>query len=98
MGDIKHHLFDADPKYQALIALAKDASSVYHVTERSAPVCFVHGISECGIQVPMGQSVRMFEALTRKGVKSLLLCSNLGVYGADPEVRTAMVEFLCSRV
>ena len=98
MGDIKHHLFDADPKYQALIELAKDASSVYHVTENSAPVCFVHGISECGIQVPMGQSVRMFEALTRKGVKSLLLCNNLGVYGSDPEVQTAMVEFLCRRV
>ncbi len=98
MGDIKHHLFDADPKYQALIALAKDASSVYHVTENSAPICFVHGISECGIQVPMGQSVRMFEALTRKGVKSLLLCNNNGPYGADPEVQTAMLDFLCNRV
>ena len=98
MGNLKHHLFDSDPEYQQLIARAKEASSVYHVTEHSAPMCLVHGISECGIQVPMGQSVRMFEALTRKGVKSLLLCNNNGFYGADPEVQGAMVEFLCSRV
>ena len=98
MGDIKHHLFDADPTYQALIALAKEASPVYHVTERSAPTCLVHGIAECGIQVPMGQSLRMFEALTRKGVKSLLLCNNNGLFGADPEVAAAMLDFLCRRV
>ena len=46
----------------------------------------------------MGQSVRMFEALTRKGVKSLLLCNNNGPYGADPEVQLAMVDFLIRRV
>jgi len=98
MGDIKHHLFDNDPKYQELIAMAKDASSIYHVTENSAPICFVHGISDPGPQVPMGQSIRMFEALTRKGVKSLLLCNNKGPYGADPEVQLAMVDFLVRRV
>lgn len=97
MGDVKHHLFDRDPKYQELIALARDASSIYHVTENSAPICFVHGLGD-GPQVPMGQSVRMFEALTRKGVKSLLLCNNNGPYGMDPEVQLAMIEFLCRRV
>jgi len=98
MGDIKRHLFDSDPTYQALIKLTKEASPVYHVTEKSAPLCLVHGIFDCGVQVPMGQSVRMFEALTVKGVKSLLLCNNNGIYGTDPEVQQAMLEFLCSRV
>ena len=46
----------------------------------------------------MGQSVRFFEALTRRGVKSLLLCNNNGIYGADPEVRQAVVEFIASRI
>lgn len=98
MGDVKAHLFDPDPKYQELIRLAKEGSPVWHVTEHSAPLCLVHGIYECGIQVPMGQSVRMFEALTRKGVKSLLLCNNNGLFGEDPEVKQAVAEFLVSRV
>lgn len=98
MGNIKQHLFDADPTYQALIERAKDASSCYHVTKHSAPICFVHGIYDYGVQVPMGQSLRMFEAMTHKGVKSLLLCNNNGPYGEDPEIQTAMVEFLCNRV
>ncbi len=45
----------------------------------------------------MGQSVRMFEALTRKGVKSLLLCNNNGLFGEDPEVKRAVVEFMVNR-
>jgi hypothetical protein len=68
------------------------------VTENSAPSVIVHGIFECGIQIPMNQSVRFFEALTRKGVKSLLLCNNNGMYGEDPEVRRAVVDFLKNRV
>ena len=98
MGELKMHLHDPDPGYQALLEKARDASPVYHVTERSAPTVLVHGIFECGIQVPMGQSVRFFEALTRKGVKSLLLCNNNGIYGADPEVRRAVVEFIANRI
>ena len=98
MGDIKAHLFDPDPKYQALIQKAKDASPVYHVTEKSAPTALVHGIFDCGIQVPMGQSLRFFEALTRKGVKSLLLCNNNGIFGEDPEVKHAVLEFICARI
>ena len=77
---------------------AKDASPVYHVTERSAPTALVHGIFDCGIQVPMGQSLRMFTAYTRKGVKALLLCNNNGFYGEDPEVKQAVVDFLAARV
>ena len=69
-----------------------------HVTEKSAPLCLVHGIYECGIQVPMGQSVRMFQAYSQKGVKSLLLCNNNGLFGEDPEVKNAVVEFLTTRV
>ena len=98
MGDVKAHLFDADPKYQALIQKAKDASPVYHVTERSAPTALVHGIFDSGIQVPMGQSLRFFEALTRQGVKSLLLCNNNGIFGEDPEVKGAVLAFICSRI
>jgi hypothetical protein len=98
MGELKMHRHDPDPGYQALLEKARDASPVYHVTERSAPTVLVHGIFECGIQVPMGQSVRFFEALTRKGVKSLLLCNNNGIYGADPEVRRAVVEFIANRI
>ena len=98
MGDVKAHLNDPDPKYQALIQKAKDASPVYHVTERSAPTALVHGIFDCPIQVPMGQSTRMFEEYTKKGVKALLLCNNNGIYGEDPEVRDASVRFLADRV
>ena len=98
LGDIKAHLFDSDPKYRELIELVRDISPISHVTENSAPCAFVHGIFDCGIQVPMGQSIRMFEAYTRKGVKSLLLCNNLGVYGDDPEVRGAVAEFIASRI
>ena len=58
----------------------------------------VHGIFDYGVQVPMGQSVRMFKAYTEKGVKSLLLCNNNGPFGEDPEVKMAVVKFLTSRV
>ena len=69
-----------------------------HVTENSAPLCLVHGIYDCGIQVPMGQSIRMFQAYRQKGVKSLLLCNNNGLFGEDPEVKNAVAEFLAARV
>jgi hypothetical protein len=36
--------------------------------------------------------------MTRKGVKSLLLCNNNGIYGTDPEVKQAVVEFIASRI
>ena len=98
VADLKKHLFDSDPEYVRLLDLLKDASPISHVTENSAPICLVHGIFDCGIQVPMGQSLRFFEALTRKGVKSLLLCNNNGIYGADPEVRRAVVEFIANRI
>ncbi|MGI6255755.1 MAG: CocE/NonD family hydrolase [Acutalibacter sp.] len=98
MADVKAHLWDQDPQYRQLREAAWQASPISHVTEHSAPLCLVHGIFECGIQVPMGQSVRMFEAYSRKGVKSLLLCNNNGLFGEDPEVKQAVVEFLTSRV
>ena len=68
------------------------------MTEPSAPLCLVHGIFDYGVQVPMGQSVRMFRAYSQKGVKSLLLCNNNGPFGEDPEVKQAVVEFLANRV
>ena len=98
MADIKAHLYDQDPKYQDLIRKAWDASPIAHVTENSAPLCLVHGIYDCGIQVPLGQSVRMFQAYSQKGVKALLLCNNNGIFGEDPEVKQAVVEFLTARV
>ncbi|MBR3059533.1 MAG: CocE/NonD family hydrolase [Oscillospiraceae bacterium] len=98
MADVKLHLHDPDPKYVALREKARDASPVCHVSAKSAPTALVHGIFECGIQVPMGQSLRFFEALTRAGVKSLLLCNNNGIYGADPEVKQAVVDFIVSRI
>lgn len=98
MGDVKAHLWDQDPKYQALIKAAWEASPISHVTENSAPLCLVHGIFDYGVQVPMGQSVRMFRAYSQKGVKSLLLCNNNGPFGEDPEVKQAVVDFLTNRV
>ena len=98
MGELKKHRTDSDPYYKKLIETAVDASPVSHVSENSAPSVFVHGIYECGIQIPMQQSVAMFEKLTQKGVKSLLLCNNNGIYGDDPEVMLAVVEFLTKRV
>ena len=98
MADLKAHLFDQDPKYVALREITRMASPISHVTENSAPLCLVHGIFDCGIQVPMGQSIRMFEAYTRKGVKSLLLCNNNGFFGEDPEVKRAVVEFIANRI
>ena len=50
------------------------------------------------IQIPMNQSVRFFEKLTQKGVKSLLLCNNEGFFGEDPEIQNAIVDFLKNRV
>jgi acetyl esterase/lipase len=96
MGNLKAHWME--PAYQDAVRRAIDISPVSHVTENSAPSVIVHGIFECGIQIPMNQSVRFFEALTRKGVKSLLLCNNNGMYGEDPEVRRAVVDFLKNRV
>ena len=98
MADLKKHLDDPDPEYRRWLAVTADASPISHVTEKSAPICLIHGIFECPIQVPMGQSVRMFEAYTKKGVKALLLCNNNGMYGEDPEVKDAVVRFLADRV
>ena len=98
MADVKAHMYDRDPKYRALVERAWNASPVSHVSERSAPTALVHGIFDCGIQVPMGQSIRFFEALTRAGVKSLLLCNNNGIFGADPEVRRAVCDFIMNRI
>ena len=98
MGELKTHLNRPEEPYRSYIALAKEASAVTHVTEKSAPLCLVHGMFDCGIQVPMGQSLRMFEALTRAGVKSLCLLNNNGIYGDDPEVQRAMGDFILSRI
>ena len=73
-------------------------SPVTQVTCQSAPSVIVDGIFECGIQIPMQQSVRFFRALTGKHVKALLLCNNEGLYGDDPEVQAAVVDFLKRRV
>lgn len=97
-GELKSHMFDPDPKYQELLKRAVYASPISHVTEKSAPLCLVHGIFDCGIQVPLGQSVRMFKAYSQKGAKALLLCNNNGMFGEDPEVKQAVVEFLTGRV
>ena len=98
MGKLKTHLNRPEEPYRSYIELAKEASAVTHVTGKSAPLCLVHGMFDCGIQVPMGQSLRMFEALTRAGVKSLCLLNNNGIYGDDPEVQRAMGDFILSRL
>ncbi len=98
IGELKKHIGETDTEEAHYLALAREASPVNHVTESSAPLCLVHGIADCGIMVPMNQSIRMFEAYTRAGVKSLVLLNNNGFYGADPEVRKAMTDFLTSRV
>lgn len=97
-GVIKNHMFDSDPMYRELVSRAIEASPITHVSEKSAPLCLVHGIFDCGIQVPMGQSVRMFQAYSQKGVKSLLLCNNNGLFGEDPEVKRAVVDFMMDRL
>lgn len=96
IADLKQHL--TDPAYAQLLSAARMASPVSHVTANSAPICLVHGIYDCVIQVPMGQSVRMFNAYSRTGAKALLLCNNNGMYGADPEIAQAMLDFLTNRV
>lgn len=96
LGILKAHL--TDPEYRDAVDRAIDISPVSHVTKDSAPSVIIHGIFECGIQIPMNQSVRFFEELTRKGVKSLLLCNNNEFFGDDPEVQTAVVDFLKRRV
>ena len=98
MGELKTHLNRPEEPYKSYIDLAKEASAVCHVTEKSAPLCLVHGMFDCGIQVPMGQSLRMFEALTRAGVKSLCLLNNNCIYGEDPEVQDAMLRFILDRI
>ncbi len=98
MGKLKKHLHDESPFYKTLIAKSIEASPVSHVDENSAPSVFVHGIFEGGVEIPMQQSIRMFERLTEKGVKSLLLCNNNCFYGEDPEVRMAVLEFIKLRV
>lgn len=98
MGELKKHINDPNEYYRKLIDIAKDASPVYHVTEKSAPSVLVHGEFEYGVQIPLGQSMRMFEALTRKKVKSLVLLNNMGPYGQDPEVKQAVLDFITSRV
>jgi len=96
MANLKAHL--GEPAYRDALERAIDISPVNHVTENSAPSAIVHGIFEYGVQIPMNQSVRFFEALTRKNVKSLLFCNNLGPFGEDPEVQLAVTEFLKNQV
>jgi len=98
LGELKLHRYEKDTEEAKILELAREASPICHVTKASAPLCLVHGIADCGIQVPMGQSLRMFDALTRAGVKSLVLLNNLGFYGDDPEVRLGMVDFLRRRL
>ena len=85
LGDVKLHWNDSS--YRELVKRTNDASPISKVTRNSAPTCFVHGIYECGIQVPMGQSVRMFKAMSEQGVKSFLLCNNNSMYGEDDEIK-----------
>lgn len=96
LAKLKSHI--GDPAYQDIVEKAYEVSPVTQVTDRSAPSVIVHGIFECGIQIPMQQSVRFFRALTREHVKSLLLCNNEGLYGDDPEVQAAVVDFLKRRI
>lgn len=98
MGELKTHQFDSDPYYKEYLQRAVEASPISHVTEHSAPLALVHGIYDCPIQVPMGQSERMFKAYTRKGVKSLLLCNNNGIFGSDPEIQEAVFRFIINRI
>ena len=98
IADLKMHLADPDPERARWIKTAEEASPISHVTEHSAPICLIHGIFDCPIQVPIGQSIRMFEKYTKKGVKALLLCNNNGLFGNDPEVRGAAADFLAERV
>lgn len=98
LGEAKNHLFDDDPKYVKLLDKAKKASPISHVTKSSAPLCLVHGIYDYGVQVPMGQSMRMFKAYSGKGVKSIVLLNNMGPYGDDPEVMNAVVQFMTNRI
>lgn len=96
LGALKAHMHEAE--YQEILDRAIDVSPVSHVTKDSAPSVIIHGIYECGIQIPMNQSVRFFEKLTQKGVKSLLLCNNNGFFGEDEEVKKAVVDFMKKRV
>lgn len=98
IGELKKHLDDHDEQYDKFLDLAKAASPISHVNQNSAPSVFVHGIFECGIEIPMGQSVRMFRELTQYGVKSLLLCNNNCIYGSDPEVNQAVLDFMVNRI
>lgn len=96
LAELKNHL--GDPAYQDIVERAYAVSPVTQVTGRSAPSVIIHGIFDCGIQIPMQQSVRFFKALTREHVKALLLCNNEGLYGDDPEVQAAVVDFLKRRI
>ena len=96
LANLKKHLGEGE--YHDVLMRALDISPVNHVSENSAPCAIVHGIFEYGVQIPMNQSVRFFEALTGKNVKALLFCNNLGPFGADPEVQHAVAEFLKAQV
>lgn len=97
-GALKAKRYSHDPEVTRLLHLAALASPISHVSDRSAPLALVHGIWDCNIQVPMGQSVRMFEEYARHNKKCLLLCNTMGMYGEDPEVKQAVVDFLTARV
>jgi len=98
MGELKKHLYDPDPYYQNLLRRIREASPITHVGPHSAPCVLVHGIGECGIQIPMAQSVEFFEAMTRAGIPCQLYCNNLNMFGREPEIRQAVADFLTSRV
>ena len=76
----------------------RDASPITHVGPHSAPCVLVHGIGECGIQIPMAQSVEFFEAMTRAGIPCQLYCNNLNMFGGEPEIPKAVADFLSSRL
>lgn len=97
-GVLKSKRYHHDPEVDKLLAVAAKASPVNHVTADSAPLALVHGLFDCNIQVPMGQSIRMFREYAKHNIKCLLLCNTCGIYGEDPEVKKAVVEFMTTRI
>ena len=79
-------------------ARARDASGLYHVSPGDPSFLIMHGELDPG--VPLSQSVRLHEALSRAGVDSQLEIVAKGGHGGEafstPEIRRMLLAFFQS--
>ena len=75
------------------VLLARDASPINHVTKNAPPFFIAHGGHDS--LVPIAQSLRLQEALTKAGVENIFICNSKAPHGFQgDDVNAAMRAWL----